>query len=555
MLSPPRSRARRPQSDSLPSRPPLRRHRLLFTLEALAVIAFAVTLVAVLLRPAEQGTLVPLDPETLASGPSSEQWMGIFFEDQPVGYAVSSQVPTRDGGVLYQGRSEFHLANLGQIQRVVTAGTALLDPTGQVRRFDVLWDADPVHLVARGEIRREAGEQEGPTEVVIELIQGGEPRTVTLEMARPPQLDLSFGHAISQRTLVVGDSFELPYFDPVTLAQSPLEVTVTGVEVLAGGEEAYWLRTRFMGVTTRKLVTPAGDILREENALGLSMVRMSPDEVEAIMEQRQPADLVGLAAVRPRIRPPGQEEPRRGARLEDARSLATVVLEVEGVDPARIPSDPPIQVREDDRVTIRMPLWAEIPARPLLSLGRGDAGPQDTGAASPPLAPPDLTRFLGDDPFLPVGHLEIRNQARRLVEGISNRRDAARAIHDWVFEAIEKRPVVGIPDGLEVLRTREGDCNEHTALAVSLARAAGIPARIAVGVVYSHEVDEAPGFFYHAWPEYHLGGETPWVPADPTLGGFPADATHLKLAEGNLDRQVEIIGLMGRLDLTVLEAR
>ncbi len=35
----------------------------------------------------------------------------------------------------------------------------------------------------------------------------------------------------------------------------------------------------------------------------------------------------------------------------------------------------------------------------------------------------------------------------------------------------------------------------------------------------------------------------------------PADATHVKFVEGDLDRQVEIIGIIGRLHFELVEAR
>jgi transglutaminase-like putative cysteine protease len=73
-----------------------------------------------------------------------------------------------------------------------------------------------------------------------------------------------------------------------------------------------------------------------------------------------------------------------------------------------------------------------------------------------------------------------------------------------------------VPVAAEVLRRMSGDCNEHTALYVALARAAGIPSRVALGLVYED------GFFcYHAWPEIYAGR---WIAVDPTLGQFPADA-------------------------------
>jgi hypothetical protein len=43
-----------------------------------------------------------------------------------------------------------------------------------------------------------------------------------------------------------------------------------------------------------------------------------------------------------------------------------------------------------------------------------------------------------------------------------------------------------------------------------------------------------------------------WLPVDPTLNQFPADATHLRLVRGGLDRQAAILPLIGRLKMTVL---
>ena len=49
------------------------------------------------------------------------------------------------------------------------------------------------------------------------------------------------------------------------------------------------------------------------------------------------------------------------------------------------------------------------------------------------------------------------------------------------------------------------------------------------------------------------GSEEIWLPVDPTFGQVPADATHLKLVEGGLDRQVEIMAFLGQLELTLVK--
>jgi transglutaminase-like putative cysteine protease len=78
-------------------------------------------------------------------------------------------------------------------------------------------------------------------------------------------------------------------------------------------------------------------------------------------------------------------------------------------------------------------------------------------------------------------------------------------------------------------------------LYVALARAIGLPARTAVGLVHVRG-----RFYYHAWPEVYLNG---WVAVDPTLGQYPADASHLRFLVGGLARQVELIRLIGRLSI------
>jgi hypothetical protein len=50
-----------------------------------------------------------------------------------------------------------------------------------------------------------------------------------------------------------------------------------------------------------------------------------------------------------------------------------------------------------------------------------------------------------------------------------------------------------------------------------------------------------------------FGAKGLWLPVDPTLNEFPADATHLRLARGGLEKQTAILPLIGRLTMTVLD--
>ena len=154
--------------------------------------------------------------------------------------------------------------------------------------------------------------------------------------------------------------------------------------------------------------------------------------------------------------------------------------------------------------------------------------------------------FLDPEPLLEVNSTEIITLAHRLRGASTDPGVVAERINRWVYDSLEKKITVGVPSALATLRSRSGDCNEHTQLYVALARAAGIPARVATGLAY---LDGK--FYYHAWPEVWLER---WVAVDPTFGQFPADASHLRFIIGGLGRQTELLRLVGSLHVDVLSA-
>jgi transglutaminase-like putative cysteine protease len=140
---------------------------------------------------------------------------------------------------------------------------------------------------------------------------------------------------------------------------------------------------------------------------------------------------------------------------------------------------------------------------------------------------------------------EIIARANAIVGDEKNPFNKAGKLMNWVYDNVDKRPIISIPSAIEVLKTMVGDCNEHATLLTALLRASDIPARLSVGLVYNRGK-----FYYHAWTEAYIGG---WITMDATLNQMPADVTHICLVSGNLDKQVEIMGLIGRLKLEVLD--
>ncbi|MFI5311257.1 MAG: transglutaminase family protein, partial [Gemmatimonadales bacterium] len=158
-----------------------------------------------------------------------------------------------------------------------------------------------------------------------------------------------------------------------------------------------------------------------------------------------------------------------------------------------------------------------------------------------------FARELAEESLLQVHDARIAMLAVQIAGDDRDPRVIAEKINRWVHDSLRKEPTFSVPNALEVLRTRRGDCNEHTQLYVALARAIGIPARIATGLAY---VDGK--FYYHAWPEVYVRD---WVAVDPTFGQFPADAAHLRFVVGGLARQTELLRLMGNLKIKVVDVR
>jgi len=99
---------------------------------------------------------------------------------------------------------------------------------------------------------------------------------------------------------------------------------------------------------------------------------------------------------------------------------------------------------------------------------------------------------------------------------------------------------------MEIFKTRTGDCNEHTVLFTAFARASGLPTRMVGGLVFRYGF-----FYYHVWPEVWFNE---WVPVDPTLGQFPADVTHIRFVEGDIDKIASFGNIIKNIKIDIIEA-
>jgi Transglutaminase-like superfamily len=150
----------------------------------------------------------------------------------------------------------------------------------------------------------------------------------------------------------------------------------------------------------------------------------------------------------------------------------------------------------------------------------------------------------------PSADPRIRELAATIGAGKPTPREQAQATLDWIDKNVRKEPA-DVFSALDVLTTGRAECQGHAYLFAALARANGIPTRVANGLVYSSELG---GFAYHAWNESLIDGQ--WIAIDPMFGQLGADATHFRLLYGeNLGDLAPLAGWIGTTRIEVLESR
>jgi hypothetical protein len=309
--------------------------------------------------------------------------------------------------------------------------------------------------------------------------------------------------------------FSLPTFDPFSLAMNEIQVQIGQKENIGtdiGNQDGYRLLLFISGMSSTMWVDRNGHILREEEAGG--MVMTLTDKINALdvpIISNTGVDILTNLAVKCK------------GRIDNPRELESLKIQVDGVEPGLF------DLGDDFQTVVSIdPLVLEIHPRRI--------EPSTLG---------DTRRFLSSEPFLQVEDPRIINSAMEIIAGETSPVAKADKLGKWVFNNVEKDYSISLPSAVDVLVVKRGDCNEHTALYTALARAVGIPTKICIGLVYKDGL-----FYYHAWPAVHLDG---WTPLDPTFGQEITDATHIKLLEGGFERQADLMRVVGKISITVID--
>lgn len=448
-------------------------------------------------------------------------------ENQTIGKAAYRWIETEENFILEE-ESQIKVTMMGMVQRIQTRVALVLDFDRRIQSFDYMLRTGDSEARIKG--RRQAGK------LRVEKDQANSRQSLDIEVSESiviggPMIRLA---ALSQGLPPAGKEvkeMQVLMFEPSQLAVVPMKVQLRS----SSQAGQFDLTLRYEGQEIHNRISRDGNLLEERMMIPPSLpvvaTPLEPKAYENLNIVASNFDLVEASRV-------------AFPTIPNPKELRSLKVRVSGVNLNDFNFARHRQSLEGDLLEIRV---EEIPDRsaPVQSLvGRND-----------------LSAYLQGDFFIPVQHPDIQRKAREIVGAESDLWKRARRIHDFVYQSLDKRPYISLPDAIETLQSREGDCNEHAVLFTALARAAGVPTRMVIGLVHSNTtmsfgdnsrpVENRPGFYYHAWVEVFNGYE--WISMDPTWNQIPAGATHIALIEGSAAEQVKLVGLVGNLELSLVE--
>jgi hypothetical protein len=456
------------------------------------------------------GTKTP-PPSAVAALSDRDTWMNIFQNDDKIGYSHKT-FSKEENGYRIKETVFMRINTMGLVQDIKLYTNGKLNTDFSLSTFDFEIDSGRFRFAVQGSVSGDI--------LSIKTQSAGDSRNFKIKVKKKPYLVAGIVDAIRASELKPGDKFRFDIFDPATMGQRPVEVSVIDQEdtlVMGISKRATKLLLNFKGAKQFAWIGERGELLKEKGLLGIRLEKTTAKSARGGFAKGTSDDFTLAASV------------ASNAVIEDATRLKKLQIEISGIDTKSIYLHGGRQTLNYKILTIDLETLSDLPA----TINRENLKMLEK-------------IFLDASPFIQSDHEKIQNLAQEII-GNNNDTILAKAnkLMNWVHQNIKKRPVLSLPDALSTLENRVGDCNEHAVLLAALARAAGIPARVEAGLVYLNG-----RFYYHAWNLLYLGR---WITADALFGQMPSDVTHIRFTTG-AQQQLDLMGIIGRVKLKVIES-
>lgn len=451
--------------------------------------------------------------------------MGVYLQSSRLGSASITLEPVGEDSA-EENPHPFRYEETLSIPGAETESVAFLRKDSSLGRFQFQFQGMGL---AGSEVRCTGEVKDGTLEVEVHSEGSVSRREFPLD--GPCFLSSSSHLTVLLHPFEKGTQYDCMVFDPMTQALSPMtfEILQTGQrEALEETFDAAEVRMVFQGIEQVSWIAKNG-LRLEDNAMdGMMSAQLeSPQEAAAggsLAELLSSSGLMLELVDRFKVELEGD--------IPSPRDCRRLLVEVSGISPQDVAVDgywQTLEKSEENDFCLR------IEHRPK------PAGKDET------------REFLAPTFLVQADAPEIKQQAKKIVAGCQSDREKAEKLVSWVYDHLDRSQLrMTIPSAVEVLKSRKGDCNEHATLLAALGRAAGMPTKICTGAMYVPE-GFTQGFYYHAWNEFYIE-DYGWLPVDSAFNQTLADATHLKIVEGDLDKQAGVIKAVGKLQLKVVES-
>jgi hypothetical protein len=456
----------------------------------------------------------------LSDWPYEEYWTGIVFNGAKIGFSRFGLSLSQSASDLVDIHSEavmrFNFLSFEKKINLKSYDQVAADLS--LKHFNYEYDLDGNRLKLNGRLK------DGKLEVNVET--RGQKHRQTIPVADKVYPTSIINLYPLMHGLKVGRAFAYMVYDGETQTVSPVEQRVLAFEEsdLYSGR-AFKIKTRLHGHEVTTWMDDRGRPLLEMSLGGVI--------ISALESKSTAMQYLAQAAVNKNDALLDFSLIKSDIPIQDPKQLKFMEVALAGINGNLSVPDDSRQVcrRKGDEIICKID--SKIPGRQSSDQRQLHKGMQ---------------QYLRPSYIIPSNDQRIRQTAQKIVTKADGRLQQIVALVDWIGENIQQ-DLVDVFTALDVLDGGKAECQGHAFLYAAFARSLNIPTRVVNGIVYS---DEYQGFLYHTWAESLVDGH--WIAIDPTFRQIPADATHIKLVEGeNVADLLPLVSLIGKLKMRVIQ--
>jgi len=455
-----------------------------------------------------------LKPEKLSlssidASPERDVWMTVLQNDRKIGSSHTRFTKIKTGYLLKE-TLYMRLNTMGLVQDLILKTTGELNADFTLSSFHFGISSGRFHFSAQGRV---SGKN-----LSVKTNNFGTSKTIKIPVEHELYAASTIVNAARNLKMTPGDVVIFQVFDPLSMVSEPVRIEVVGEEDIFNmgvKKSTIKLAMIYKGSTQFAWIGKNGEVIREEGLLGFRLEKSTRNDALFGLPFDSSQDLTTVASVRSNV------------IIDDPLHLERLEVEISGIQDNDLQLQGGRQVLKDQILSVTKENISDLHDNfPLNEIGETEKG------------------FLRPEPFIESDHPKIRNLVDKIISVDDTPFQKINKLLSWIQKNIKKQPVLSLPDALATFENKVGDCNEHAVLLAALAKAAGIPARIETGLVYLNG-----RFYYHAWNLLFIGK---WVTVDSLFNQVPADVTHIRFSGGAMQKQFDLMNIIGKVKLKII---